>query len=374
MSNPLSSEQAPHSMPARKPSRKLRVKVGYAVLVWFLTLIIASGFGLTTPEMMLLELPFGWMSFLYRILPSVRWETGSILLAAILGMSTIALLSILSIAEPNGLTWIAVRWQRSSAETRLITLTHSVAVLLVLVLGFAAGTAFTGLIRNVIWLANHQERLTQSSARRAAARSQTKLQLKQMGISMHRFHEVHGALPAGGTFDETGAGLHSWTTALLPYLGSPDAADLTAKIQFDQPWDALQNAPVMRNTIAQLLGPNMPKSTWVDQRGFAATHYAANSWLMGPNSSVAIRDIKDGTTNTLLIGQIRDQIPAWGNPVNWRDPAQRLNSPGAFGSMHVGVVQFVLADGSVRAISENIDPQVMRALASPDGGEPVGAF
>jgi hypothetical protein len=238
---------------------------------------------------------------------------------------------------------------------------------------FIVGTAFTALTRNLIWLVRSDEPLSHSG-RVASVRSQAKNQLKQLGLAMHNFHEVHGACPSGGLFDESGVGLNSWTTDLLPYLGSDEVAEFAATIQHDEPWDAPANQLAMQRPVPELLGPNMPESTWVDDRGFAATHYSGNAWLLGPNSSLAIRDITDGTTNTLMIGQIRDQIPAWGNPVNWRDPTRRLNSPGAFGSLHVGVVQFLLADGSVRAISENVDSQVMQAISSPNGGEPVGAF
>jgi hypothetical protein len=33
-----------------------------------------------------------------------------------------------------------------------------------------------------------------------------------------------------------------------------------------------------------------------------------------------------------------------------------------------------LADGSVRFVSENIDPAVLKALATPAGGEMIGEF
>jgi hypothetical protein len=43
-------------------------------------------------------------------------------------------------------------------------------------------------------------------------------------------------------------------------------------------------------------------------------------------------------------------------------------------SMHVGGVQLLLSDGSVRFISENIDLNVWRALATRNGGEVVSDF
>ena len=46
----------------------------------------------------------------------------------------------------------------------------------------------------------------------------------------------------------------------------------------------------------------------------------------------------------------------------------------AFASMHTGGVQFLLADGSVRFVSENIDFNVLAAVATISGGEAIGEF
>jgi len=321
----------------------------------------------------LLQLCFGWISFVWRVIPQTAVSGEAIISSLTLMALTVGLMSVLQFRRKSLSDVAEVSYNHAGAASSIGKGTWAVRVFLVTLLLFPAGMAFTGFCRNVVWVASTDSTVWHSG-RETLARSRAKNQLKQLGLAMHNFHEVHSAFPAGGTFDHFGDGRHSWTTALLAHFESGDPADLGAKLRLDQPWDSPLNRRVMQQPIPELLGPNMPESTWVDDRGFAATHYSGNAWLMGPNSSLAIRDITDGTTNTLMIGQIRDQIPAWGNPVNWRDPTRRLNSPGAFGSLHVGVVQFLLADGSVRAISENVDSQVMRAISSPSGGEPVGAF
>ena len=51
-----------------------------------------------------------------------------------------------------------------------------------------------------------------------------------------------------------------------------------------------------------------------------------------------------------------------------------LNGPDGIGSPHAGVVQVLLADGSVRAISVNVDETTLEALATKAGAEVVGEF
>ena len=59
------------------------------------------------------------------------------------------------------------------------------------------------------------------SAREAARRMQCSNNLKQIGLAMHNYHDVHQKLPAGFVADEDGRPMHSWRVAILPYLGRP---------------------------------------------------------------------------------------------------------------------------------------------------------
>ena len=86
-------------------------------------------------------------------------------------------------------------------------------------------------------------------------------------------------------------------------------------------------------------------------------------------------DVKDGSSNTIAAGEVSAGFKAWGDPTNLRDPANGIGG-GAdqFGSSSPGGANMLFMDGSVKFIPENIDPQVLQALSTPDGGEPVGEF
>jgi prepilin-type processing-associated H-X9-DG protein len=83
-------------------------------------------------------------------------------------------------------------------------------------------------------------------------------------------------------------------------------------------------------------------------------------------------DITDGLSNTLLAGEVNGNFKPWGYPANWRDPALGINkSPDGFGSpwRRRKGANFLFADGSIHFIQDDIDPVILKALSTPDGGE-----
>ena len=84
------------------------------------------------------------------------------------------------------------------------------------------------------------------------------------------------------------------------------------------------------------------------------------------------KKITDGMSNTIAVIEVRE-------PFCWMDPTadvtldelvKGINS-GRVGSFHTGGCNVGLFDGSVRFFSDTIDLTVLRALATPAGGESV---
>ena len=96
-----------------------------------------------------------------------------------------------------------------------------------------------------------------------------------------------------------------------------------------------------------------------------------------PNEKVDFSKITDGTSNTIAVVEVT------GLGINWEEPKDitvdeliRLVATPGKTSRHPGGFNVALADGSVRFISNTIDPEVLRNLLMRDDGHalPPGTF
>lgn len=204
-------------------------------------------------------------------------------------------------------------------------------------------------------------------AREAARRSQSKNNLKQIGLALHNYHEVHRVFPPGGTAKTDGTPYHSWQTYILPFM---DQASHYNRINFDQPWSAPENRPHFQKEIKAYLNPNIDEK--VSPAGLGLSHYVGNAELLKTNGDFSIRDITDGSSNTIMAIETGENFKPWGDPTNIDKPVNILG-PGRITSFSQGS-HVLMGDGSVRFVSENTDPAVLEALGTPGGGEIVGEF
>lgn len=207
-------------------------------------------------------------------------------------------------------------------------------------------------------------------AREAARRTQCKNNLKQIGLALHNYHDTYGCFPPAYIADETGKPMHSWRVLILPYL---DQQPLYAQYHFDEPWDGPNNSRLLSSMPFVYRCPSDSGST-----AATTTNYAAAT---GPKSifrgaaTVAISDIKDGTSNTIAVGEVKGASIPWMQPMDVDITLHpTIGDPAGFGSAHTGGAQFVLGDGSVRFVSQNIAQQTLDALYTIDGGETVGDY
>lgn len=291
-------------------------------------------------------------------------------------------------------------------------------------------------------------------AREAARRAQCQNHLKQIGLALHNYHDVHNTFPFG--WSNFGQG---WTAMILPQL---ELGSLYDKFLWQESGDGNWGSGNVNNQwvgtfISVYRCPSMAQPQHVSNSGIAdrvpasyrgvASSIAVyqNSAYGRPalkvpadcdgtffgNSTIGFRDMTDGTSNTVVVGEsytahdwggfneggnteVADfwyigspQIDPWNpndpingggtefsefvgatsGPINMIPTMMNLERTGrplgelsidiamlTFGSYHTGGAYFCLGDGSVRFISESINMDTYKALGSRAGGEPVSEF
>ena len=290
-------------------------------------------------------------------------------------------------------------------------------------------------------------------AREAARRSQCKNNMKQFGLALHNYHDAFLLFPPGATTcnpcvprygDISG---HNFWADILPYMdqaplynnlnwtvigfqGSPsayplhDAAIHTVIPAFMCPSSTTATYNAYGWSSSSFLG----SQTTVNYAGImGSSQYGqirSNRGTFYKNSSIAVRDISDGTSNTMVIGEYSGL--AKGQPLSSAKTAGPevtygwFNTPTWYGiydlgtdfwysiqlggyktvtyapniayylgtgasasttpfnqslkSQHSGGIHALLGDGAVRFISENINLQTLYNLSDIGDGNTIGAF
>jgi len=168
-------------------------------------------------------------------------------------------------------------------------------------------------------------------AREAARRSQCKNNLKQIGLALHTYHDTFNLFPnaavwgyyAPGTASSTAVPRnYTWLVMLLPYLDqgplynainfSLPLYDPSLKTQIDSngtPISAKRLSVLMCPSDNVFSGPQWNLS-WSNYAG-ASMYWGLNAgWQQDPLAGVftdycntGIRDIKDGTSTTIAVGE-----------------------------------------------------------------------
>jgi hypothetical protein len=307
----------------------------------------------------------GWASFLFRVLPQITVNVNGVLTGVVALAGFVAGLHLL-------LRWLygATAADTAEAPARRWQLRWTLGLTGLVVVMFAAGIATVGSLHQVGWLATSPVPFLDDGMRQVAGRMSSQNNLKSIALGLHNFNDAHQQrLPPGHTTDRWGQPLHGWQSQILSYIEHDSVYHI---IQFDRPWDAAENRPAFGSSIPEFLnrGTDFPK----EDGGLALRHYAGNVRVFPPTTGLRLPgDFIDGTSHTILLGEVSNGFRPWGHPLNVRDPGHGIrNSADAFrGPWSEGVTHFALADGSVRRVRNDISPQVLKALATPAGGEDV---
>ncbi|MCA9016904.1 MAG: DUF1559 domain-containing protein, partial [Planctomycetaceae bacterium] len=195
----------------------------------------------------------------------------------------------------------------------------------------------------------------------------TRRNMKQIGLALHNYHEMYQTLPPGAIFSERGRPEHSWQALILPFV---EQEFLFKRIDFKKPWNDPANQKVFQEEVPVYLSPKVKMNYSPD--GYALSHFVGNQLVLKPGTNISFEDIRDGTSNTIFAMEIAENFKPWGDPSSLTDPTKvigpDMKTPSTGGSF------ILLGDGTVRYISKDVDPAVLKALSTPDGGEEVGEY
>ena len=261
------------------------------------------------------------------------------------------------------------------------------------------------------------------AAREAARRMQCSNNIRQLGLATHNYESAYGRLPSGwvsnGLTGEPGWG---WSAALLPFM---EGSNITNQIDWRIPIEESIHDAIRVTVVQSFICPSDPfpnifeiaedhggghthispalsgesvdegdklfpisKSNYIAMFGtfeLEDAPYAGDGMYFG-NSKLKFRDVIDGLSNTIMVGERSSQLGGsiWhGNIPEAAESQARIvgvadhppNSPSGhfedFRSYHTGGANFMRADGSVQWLPDTMDENVYRAMATRSGGEVV---
>jgi hypothetical protein len=188
--------------------------------------------------------------------------------------------------------------------------------------------------------------------------------LKQLMLALHNYHDAIGNFPTD-VRDKDGKPLLSWRVQILPFI---EQDHLYRQFKLNEPWDSEHN----RKLVAQM--PKVFRSPRQADNLKEKTTYLAplgKGFMWDEPKGLKVFQITDGTSNTIAIVEADDErAVTWTKPeditIDMRNPLT-----GLLGHYTEGF-HAALADGSVRIIKKSIDPKMLWALFTRDGGEVVG--
>ena len=194
-------------------------------------------------------------------------------------------------------------------------------------------------------------------------------------LAILNYEAVNKAYPQAVSYDATGQVARSWRVEVLPQL---DLRALRNTYKDDQPWNSPANTKVATTDIPIFRCPAAREQP--ESPAAFTTSYAL---ITGPGTvfpsdkRISGSDIKDGTSNTIMMIEIMDSDITWTEPRDLTiDEAIALfNRPESVRKKHPtnhqGGRMVAFADGHIDFAPEDTPPEVLRALFTIDDGIPV---
>lgn len=237
--------------------------------------------------------------------------------------------------------------------------------------------------------------------REASARTQCTNNLKQLSLAMHSYADANNqplpyrspGLPESASERLLPRGCNgpgktpeerlSWMVALLPYV---EQDNLYRRFDIEKGYAG--NLAAARTRIQPFDCPEAPEAATADVVSYYVAMAgighdaawqpagAAGNGYMGYDRPTSRAMITDGTSNTIALMETRANLGPWArggfSTLRGFDPDDvPLHGDGRPFGGHTSGMKAAMADGSIRGISRSIDPKVLAAAITINGGESV---
>ena len=217
-------------------------------------------------------------------------------------------------------------------------------------------------------------------------------QLSRLGVAIQDYADREGRFPVGtvGLGGQPVKDRLSWMAELL-VRNAPQAqpSKRVPEPQWDQPWNDPFNDRFVRQQREEFLNPGIPRRVGADR--YPATHFVGvagvgadapglpadhpRAGVFGFDRVTRLEDVKDGLAQTLMVAGVSEQLGSWaaGGRPTLRAFTQEpyVEGPDGFGTGEADGMSVLMADGSVRFLSRNVSPVIVRRMASMADGLPL---
>jgi prepilin-type processing-associated H-X9-DG protein len=186
---------------------------------------------------------------------------------------------------------------------------------------------------------------------------------------------MHGHFPPAYIADKDGRPLYSWRVLILPFLDNIDKSfykNFQNNFYFDEAWDSPHN----RQMLDSMKTPDVYTCPATGNK-----HETNYVMIVGPGMlsdgphSVSQWDISDGSAYTLMIVETCDSGIHWAEPrdITLENVVKHHENPNIPGvqSRHGGGANVSFCDGHQYWLRDDVDPKVLKALATIAGGEEI---
>ncbi|MBS0201788.1 MAG: DUF1559 domain-containing protein [Planctomycetes bacterium] len=209
----------------------------------------------------------------------------------------------------------------------------------------------------------------------APRRSQCRNNLKAIGLGLHNHHDSLGAFPPGVNNDPP----VSWRIAILPFC---EQSQIHRQYDRRVAWDHVPNLTLARTRLPLYVCPSCYIPQYAEGEWFTAYSMLTGTGTVGDTPrGTTFKDVADGTSNTLMVVEACGAQIVWTEPrdVNCAVQPTGINrngtrpgeSSGWMSSYHSLGAMGLMVDGSVRFLSSDTDSELLRRMATINGGERI---